>query len=250
MYTVIAYSESQDPNSVMVNVAAVEDQHVRVSGDKIYIGNLNKLIGAYACVGATGIEARLVSPSLRRVNPFYISPVDLAITPPADPALFWRGESPVSLDTNEALEAQNNAATAAAEYKTILVFLSDGVQSPLNGEIMTINATVTLALLAGEWAYSEITFPESLPVGMYSVVGARCIAAAAVGFRFVPIGAVNRPGGVCAALVNSKDPYNQRLGRLGEWFQFEQINPPGLEIISSAAAGSATYDIMLDVIKI
>ena len=249
MYTVIAYSESQDPAAVFAKMTGVPDQHMRVQGDKIYIGNLNKLIGAYACVGTAGVEARLVSPSIRRVNPFYIAPVDIVLTPPADPALFWRGESPVSLDTNEALEVENNSDPAAPEQQTVLVFLSDGVQTPVTGEIITINATVTLAQLIDEWAYGELLFPESLPVGMYSVVGARCVAAGAVGFRFVPIGGVNRPGGVCAALVNSKDPYNQRLGRLGEWFSFDSVTPPGLEIVSSVAAGSATYDVFVDVIK-
>ena len=250
MFSVHAFSESQDPAGVFAKMAAAEDRYLTTSGDKLYVGKLNKLIGAYACVGTTGVEARLVSPSLRKVNPFYVSPVDIVLTPPADPAMLWRGDNPVDLETNEALECENNSNPVAAEQQTVLVMLSDGVQAPVNGQIFTINATVTLALVAGAWAYSGITLPESLPVGRYSVVGAKVIAAAAVGFRFVPVGGENAPGGVCAALVNSKDPYNQRFGRLGEWLQFDSVTPPGVEIISSAAAGSAAYDVMIDVIQL
>lgn len=249
MFTTVAFSESQDEAGAMAKMAAVSDQHIKTSGDDLTIGQLNNLIGAYAAVGANGDEARLVSPSLRRTNPYFITPVELAIAPAADPAMMYHPDSPIALDVNEALNAENDANPAAAEQHTVVVFLSDGAIAAATGAIWTVNAHITLALVAGSWAFSEITFPDSLPVADYDVVGARLVSADAVAFRFVPVGQAHRPGGISASAVNGKDPYNQRFGRMGVWFSFNTVQPPGVEVISSAAAASATYELYIDMIK-
>jgi len=249
MFTLIAFSESIDPAGVMANLAAVPDQHVKTAGDYITVGALNQLIGAYACAGTVADEARLVSPSLRRTNPYFITPVEGAIAPSVDPLMIYHPQSPIPLDVNESLEAQHDGNPAAAEQLLTGVWLADGPQAPVSGEIFTINAHVTMALVVNSWEFSEITFPDSLPVADYQVVGARLVAAAGILFRFVPVGAINRPGGVSASAVNGKDPWMQRFGRMGVWFDFNTVQPPGVEVLGSAATGSATYELYLDVIK-
>lgn len=249
MFTVVAFSESQDEAGAMAKMAAVEDRHIKTSGDKITVGNLNQLIGAFAAVGTLGDEARLVSPSLRRVNPYYITPVELGLVPEATPAMLFHPDSPVPLDVNESLEAENDANPAAAEQHTVVVFLADGVQNPAVGAIQTINAHITTALVVGSWEFSEIVFPDSVPVNRdFDIVGARLVCAAGVAFRFVPVGESHRPGGLCVAASGNHDPWFQRMGRLGAWLTFNGVQPPGIEVLGSAAAASATYELYLDVI--
>lgn len=249
MFTVIAYSKSKDEAGIMVKLDAVSDQHVKTAGTTITVPMLNQIIGSYGCVGTLGDEARLVSPSLRRVNPLYITPLENAISPSADPLMMYHPSNPIPLDVNESLEAENDANPAAAEQHAIIVWLGDGVQTPITGEIFTVNAHITLAQVVDSWEFSEITFPDSLPVADYNVVGARLVAAGGIAFRFVPVGAAHRPGGICASLFNGKDPWNQRFGRMGNWFSFNTVQPPGVELLGSAAAGSATYELYMDVIK-
>lgn len=250
MFSLVAFSESIDPNGIHTRMAAVPDQTIRTTGDQVTIGEMNMIVGAYATVGTLGDECRLISPSLRRFNPLYITPVELALSPPTHSKMVYHGDNPIPLKTNEALEVENNSNPAAVEQQSVVVWLSDGPQVPVTGDIYTVNLNTTITLLAGEWAFAELDFPDSLPVGQYSVVGARCEVANGVAFRFAPIGSAVRPGGVCAPDVGGIDPYNQRWGRLGNWFEFNTVQPPGVEILSSAAAGAATYDIFIDVIPV
>ncbi len=248
-FTIVGFSESLDPAGAFVNLAAIIDQHVKTSGDYITIGEFNQIVAAYAAAGTGAAEARLISPSLRRTNPYYITPVEGDIAPLADPAMMYHPENPIPLDVNESLETEHNGNPAAAEQLATIVWLADGALTPITGEIFTVNAEITLAQVVNSWEFSEITFPDSLPVADYSVVGGRCAAAGAIAFRFVPVGASHRPGGVVAYAVETKDPFLQRFGRLGEWFTFNTVQPPGVEVLGSVAVGSTTYQIYIDLIK-
>ncbi len=249
MHTTIAWAEAHTPDGTLLKLDAVSDQHVKVSGEKFYLFDYNHLIGAMAYPGALALESRLVSPSLRRVNPFYITPVEIAIVPTQPLAAIYHPMSPIRLEVNEALELEIRATAGAAREATACAFLSPGALPPVNGEIFTINCEVTLALVLHVWQYSEITFPDSLPVGNYRIVGARAVIATGVVFRFVPVGEAHRPGGICAQDVDENDPDLQRFGGLGNWATFSTIQPPGIEVLCSTAAGSATYQVYIDAIK-
>ena len=249
MHTLVAFSESQDEAGVMAKIAAVPDQHIRTVGDGIIVPELNQILATVAFVGTTGDEARLIAPSLRRVNPLYITPLELILVPSPQPRVSYHGNNPIVLDVNETLEAENDANPAAAEQHTVGVFLGDSAISPLGGEIHTINAHVTLATVVDSWEFSEITFPDSLPVADYQVVGARLVCASGVLFRFIPVGGAHRPGGICAGLASGIDPEHQRFGGMGEWLSFNSVQPTSIEVLGSSAVGSATYEMYIDVIK-
>ncbi|MBA7590087.1 hypothetical protein ES708_32189 [subsurface metagenome] len=137
-----------------------------------------------------------------------------------------------------------------AEELVTGVFLAPGAVPPVNGEIFTLNCTADVTAVLHEWGYSEITFPDSLPVGNYRIVGARVCRANAVVFRFVPVGAAWRPGGICVQNADDLDPDLQRFGGLGNWFTFNSIQPPGIEILASSAAGGGAFEVYIDVIKV
>lgn len=247
-FTLIAFSESIDAGGIYANIAAVKDQTLKTAGDYIYVPIQNLVIGVLAMIGASGSVARINSPSLRRTNPYYVNPPVLGIVPSEGRDDVYFPQNPLVLTTNEPVETNIIADPAAAEQVTTLLWIADQPPQPVSGAVYTVRATITLAQLAGAWAFSELTFLDELPTGDYALVGARCVAAGGVGFRFVPIGYSERPGGVVAQTVGNRDPYGQRMGSLGEWFSFNTVQPPGVEMISSVAVGSATYNIYLDVI--
>lgn len=249
MFTLVAYSNAKDCLGVFTPLPAVPDQHVKTQTIYITVPIHNQIIGVYGLLGANGNDARLVAPSLRRTNPVYVQPAELVDVPSADPLMMFHPESPIPLDINESLEAEVDADNADVGQKTVGVWLSDGVQTPVHGEIFTVNAEVNVALVLDTWEFTEITFPDSLPVADYQVVGARLISASGALFRFVPVGKFNRPGGVSASAVNGKDPFLQRYGRLGVWFDFNTVQPPGLEVLGGAAVGAADLEMYIDLIK-
>lgn len=250
MFTTVAYSKNVDCLGVFTNVIPVPDQHVKTGVNDIIVGALNNLVAAYCLAGAAGLQARLVAPSLRRVNPYCIAPFELVSIPSLNPTMMYHPESPVPLDVNESLEAEIDATNADTAQKTVVVWLSDGVLTPTTGEIFTINAHVTVAGVLNVWTFAEITFPDSLPVADYAVVGARLRMTDCAAFRFVPVGAFNRPGGIGSHVLNQNDPWCQRFGRMGEWFQFNTVQPPGIEVLGGAAEGSATWELFIDAIKL
>jgi len=249
MHTTIAWQENQACDAGFTKHKAIEDQHIRIHLDKIYVGEFDHLIGEHACTGLQSSEVRLISPSLRRVNPFYITPVDAGITCKNSLGEIFHPQSPVKLDMNEALEVEIKCAAATTTEKTIAAFLAQGGIPPVHGEIFTINAEAIVVCAVDNWAYKELAFPDSLPVANYDVVGARVHCALGVFFRFVPVGAPYRPGGAVVVDSNANDPPLQRFGGLGKWFSFNTVQPPGIEILGTTGSGSTSVEILIDVIK-
>ena len=83
VFTLVAYSESQD-SATLVNVAALVDPHVRVVGDDIVVPSALPYVGGVYAIGADLTRAQLVSPSIRRRYPFEVTPIEIAAEP-ADP---------------------------------------------------------------------------------------------------------------------------------------------------------------------
>jgi len=248
-HTIIAWSQSLDEAATDTPLDAVEDPTVREAGDYIYVPELNNLIGAGAALGTTAVQAYLESPSLRALQFYYIEPIADALVLVGSNELLLHPLSPVVLRPTEGLRAYSNADPAAAEQHTIIAMLSDGPLSPITGEMIHIYATASITEAAGEWAEGELTFDQELATGRYQVVGARVRCGGnGIAFRFIPIGEVWRPGGVCVNAIDEKDPPLHRNGGLGAWFEFDNTTPPSLEVLASAAGGTSQV-LVIDAIK-
>lgn len=249
MHTLVAFSQSQDNVGVYDYMTAVVDQHVKTNGNDIIVPGLRALIGAASLLGATlPGNSRLVSPSIRRQNLRYITATHAGIVPSANSPKWLTPQTPYMLDVNESLNAQSDSNPAAAEQHSIMVVLADGPLNPIAGNMITVRGQITLALVAGAWTFSEINLIDDLPTGKYQCVGGRAVVAAGIAFRFIPVGGTWRPGGLTVPTVTGIEDPSQRNGALGLWFDFDTTQLPGVEIIGSAATGSATYDVFMDVL--
>lgn len=249
MHTTIAFSESIDEAGAWANWAAVPDQHIRTEGDFVYISEFNKIIGEKVLAGTVPDQVRLQSPSIRRINPYYINQLEAAIVQAGNVERAFHPDAAVSLETNEALELEANGNPAAGEQHTGIIFLASGGITPATGEIFPVHFTTTIVLAAGVWAFGELVLPDGLPVGNYDIVGARVESATSIAFRFVPVGGSHRPGGMCVPSNAFAEPRLQRRGGLGVWCSFNSVQLPGLEVIDSAATGSTALDGYFDLIK-
>ncbi len=250
-FTTVAFAENADAGGVFTTLNAVPDQHVTAVGVDIQVPAYNRIIGAMACVGNNaGARARIVSPSLRRVNPYHISPVNLGLVPADPPAIDMVSGRTVLLDLGENIEAEEDANPAALEQHAVAVWLADKDVTPVSGKIHTVRFTVLVAQAINAWTFAGIDTVDDLPAGNYAVVGARLVAAGGIVARLVPIGETSRPGFSVSQSVAHIDADLFRVGWLGEWFRFNTLQLPGLEILGSAAAAAATYDGYLDVIPL
>lgn len=234
-----------------LNLVAIPDQHKKTEGNFIYIDDWNKIIGFFALPGTTGAQVRLSSPSIRRVNPYYITKFETAVLHAG--AFELQGIFPdiaLPLEIGEGLEYEQYICADSEEIHGF-IFLASVVPDPIRGNIHTIRFSTEPARTVGTWSFSELTLIDVLPVGTYDVVGARLESDTGLCFRLVPVGGIHRPGGICVkatAASEDNDQDLQRYGGLGKWMTFSHGYLPGLEMVASAGAAKETIYGYLDII--
>lgn len=248
MFTMIGFYDAT-AHAALAAVDGIADPHVRVSGNDIYVPNLNKLLGYFA--GGSGCtEARLQSPSLRRVVNQRINPV----YPEALPANSYYGDRghffkamPRTLDIGEALNAYCLNVAATAEY--VFVWLMDKLDPLPAGEMVSIEADATITLIEGAWVNGALTFGQTLPAGRYAVAGLRAAKHECIAARLVFPDTSPRPGTLGRGHYYEHDFPETRYGGLGNWGEFEHDAPPTVDVIGSAAGAQAIV-FTLDLVQV
>jgi len=248
MFTTIAYRRvSAAAVEALTACAPFADATHRTEGNFTFVGLMNRLVWVYA--GGAGVDdARLDSPSLRRFVLPDLQPVDPAAEPAVAPRGYYNPDAPLALVQHEGLSALTDNNAAAANDSHVIIGLSDTPLTPVKGEIFTLRCTSATALVADTWSNVGLVFPQVLPVGKYQIVGGMAISANCIAFRFVPIGAANRPGGIGGDTYNAEGLPGQRHGGWGVWCEFDSTTPPSVDIYALAA--DATQEIYLDLIKV
>lgn len=245
-FTLVAFYESQTAATTLENVAAVADPHVRVEGDNIYVPIELPFLLAYYALSASLTQARLESPSLRRLSNIDIEPFDIATEPGTPPLLIDIHDVPKALEAREGLNLK--VTTSAAALPVGLVFLGSGPIAPVVGEVFTVKATASATLTAYAWTNGALTFEQTLPTGRYQVVGMRAKSAGLIAARLVFSGYGWRPGCIGHDAYNDVPNDVFRAGRLGVWGEFNHDVPPTVDFLSISA--DTTEEIWLDLIKI
>ncbi len=249
MFHLAAWYQSVDPAGAMVNLDGVREEMIFVSGKDIRVPTgLTNIIGATALENdASGTRAQVQSPTLRALANLDVEPVVLAATYGSPPEGVYHPEAPIPITADEALNfaVVSDPAAAAAHYGG--VWLADGAQQPVTGQVFTLRATATITQVAGAWVNGNLTFAQSLPAGTYAVVGMRARSADAVFARLVFPEQTARPGVMCVNAIGDLDPYWFRFGRTGIFGQFPHTNPPTLDVLGGA--GTAQY-IILDIVRV
>lgn len=245
-----AYSESLDPAGLSVNVAAVADDLLTVAGDDIIVpASFRQIIGFGASVadGTVDPQARLESPSLRGLYFPDIAPISEAASWESPPPIHVFGETPISLVTNEALQATMLSNPAAAVEHNVIVLLAEAAINPTKLLTRTVRATAAIAQAANTWTSGALTFSQNLPSGTYGVAGLRVLAATGIWARLLPVGGGLRPGAPVTTTVDGVDHPAFRRGGLGQWFTFDTTQPPQLEVLGGAAVAQ---EVFLDLVEI
>lgn len=250
MWTTVAFSESVATATTWTKVAAVPDQHIKTSGDSVYVSQYNRLLGGYACIDGAGLGARFVSPSIRRMAPVEISPITGALLPVSPIKTSIDPNSSIILEIDEQLEAEFYGTVGATVQNGIVAWLADSEITPVRGQIFTVRAQITLAIVAGVWTYSVLSFVSDLPVGTYDIVGFDVVAGEGMIARLVPVGGTNRPGVPVRQDVDDIILDNRfRYGNMGVFCTFPHNNVPGVEVFGLTPEASDTYECLVDLIQ-
>lgn len=250
MFSLHAFDSSIATTSTAAyaNVVPVADQIATVSGNLLYVGGLNQLLGAFTLSANIG-RSKLESPTLLNFAPLMIAPYIKSALPTQYENEMVQMASPIKLTTNEALQAYALSATSGSDAQTLVgVLLGDGAQAPVSGEIHTVRATFTSSATADSWQNGAITFDTVIPAGSYDVVGARAEGSHLKVFRLVFQGNTTvRPGTLAALGADGADLPGARYGGWGTWGTFDQFTPPSVDHITDGT--SETVSLYLDLIK-
>ena len=251
-FHVAAFAEQIAASGTFQPIAAVADDQLFTAGDDVRVpAGLPFLLAAFA-IGAAQSRARIVAPSLRAFANYEIAPKVISEAIPVDdPAgLITMVRDPLPLAVGESVNYETDGgAGAGVGMQTGVIFLGDGPALPVSGQIRTIRATAAIAGTEIVWTSGALTFSEDLPAGIYQVVGARCEADNPGAFRLIFVAGGPRPGSLACLGDEGAEVPGSRRGDWGMWGQFDTNQPPTLEILSLAGAGSAQV-LYLDIMRV
>ncbi len=198
---------------------------------------------------ADPVRARLRTPSFRQITTPFIRPIGTAIVPTDDPNVADYRSNPLRFRGLEEIEflAEHTAVGAAVVVGVAAVSRGALLNMP-QGDVYTLRATSTTTLTAGAWTQAAQTFQDTLPQGIFSVVGGWIQGATAIAFRLIFEDQIDRPGGLGAAALGSRAAPLFRMGGLGIWGRFNSNRMPNVEILANAADTSA--ELYLDIIRV
>ena len=248
MQHLAGWYESVDQNAVALDIAAMPDEAVTVSGNFVRCPDdlPNLLAAAFVSASTDFTRARVESPTLRQLANFDILPVNRIATPESNPAIAYLGSNPQPLTAGEDISFNTNTNNVGVVDIYGAVWFGDAPVQPVNGEIFTVRATAAITQLVGVWTNGALTFSQDLPVGTYDVVGLRVQAAGLVFGRLVFVGDPFRPGVLGAITAAAIDVPSARYGRGGLLGTFNQRNPPTLDVVGITGTAQEVY---LDLIK-
>ncbi len=247
-----AFAEQIAASGTFQAIAAVADDQLFTSGDDVRVpAGLAFLLAAFS-IGSAQTRARIVAPSLRAFANYEIAPKIIGESIPAAEMVRLRTMviDPLPLAVGESVNYESDGGAAAGVgMQTGVIFLGEGPVLPVSGQIRTIRATAAIAGTEIVWTSGALTFSEDLPTGVYQVVGARCEADNPGAFRLIFVAGGPRPGSLASLGLKGAEVPGARGGGWGVWGQFDTNQPPTLEILSLAAAGTAQV-LYLDIMRV
>jgi len=253
MYTTVGWLQSVDPAGVFVQLSALADQHVRVTGPDIQCPLLNQVLalsgGAESTVAPT---MRFISPSQRRKTSTSLAPLNtasaLAVEPASPVAMVDLRNNPIPLVVGEQLNAELLSNPAAAQVQWMFAFLGDVSPVAPAGQMFTVRATSATPLVLNSWTNVAIVLAEDLPRGRYALVGLLPISTGMIAARAVFVGGGWRSGVMGNDSVSDIGSTLFRYGGMGIMGEFEDTDPPTIDAVSISS--DATQEYFLDLIQL
>jgi len=249
VFHLCAWEESIDPAGALTAINAIREQMLFTSGDDIRVPTLLPfLIGAAATANdASASRAQIQSPSLRILANLDVEPIVQALVFGSPPEGSFHPETPIPLVADEAINFAFLSDPAAGVIHRGFVFLADGPQAPVSGQMFSLRATSAITLVTGTWVNGDLAFAQTLPAGRYQIVGMRARGTNLVAARLVFPEQVARPGVLAVNAIADRDPSVFRYGRPGVMGEFPHTNPPTVDCLG-VTDSAQTY--IFDLVKV
>lgn len=245
-FHLIAYYQVAIANALNVKMASVPDTIFTAvpSGNLVCPQPANIVLAAG--LGANLSRLRLNTPKYRSISLPSLCPINTSLTVPSPYNLVDLRDMPLAINAVDEIEVDSSNSSGSTDVEAALLWVKFG-DVPYNpGTILRVRATASITCAAGTWVNGTMALDQTLPAGIYAVMGFIPIGTNLAAARLVfPTGAY-RPGALAlnAAGGNISPVFNKQ--GLGCWGQFESINLPSVDCLSTGTC--TTQEFYLDLV--
>lgn len=241
MHTLTAFYGSITNNVTDTLVPAIADQIGTVMDQRYMFSRPRQLLQAFAGV-PNGTAVRVDAPSFNGYIRPVINPIDADATLGGNlpPLVQYNGRG-VDLPSGENIGPLVTRAGAAAADCAILLWHTGGFRPAPSGKCLTVRATSSNTGASGGWRLQPLTFDQSLPNGTHAVIGMTAFGTNVLAARLVFPNQVERPGTLANVDQSSWVYPSLRFGSQGLFGQFNNLNPPQVELLSYGTMTTQVY---------
>lgn len=216
------------------DVPAVVDDILTIQNNHFVLSKPLNLISAW--VGSPTLSrAKIASPSMRQIVSPYVRPINVAALPANNPNVWLLHHNPFTINWGEEIQVLGTAAPGTTERFTALIWLAEQIQPQTMGNMIPLRFTSTTAAVAFSWTTITLTFADTLPSGVYSMVQSECQSTNAVAHRWIISNQLYRPGHLSFAALGSRLPNAIGMGQLGQMGTFRSNDLPRLQVLANVA---------------
>lgn len=214
-----------------------------------YLPQVDWQLNAFVGMAGALPRFRLISPTLRQVTTPFVTPLETALTPATRPGVADYRNYPLTLKALEEFQVNAQQTSGGTARVNALAAVSIGPITPAPGGMMyTLRGSSTTAAVANTWTQIAMAWNDTLPAGVYSVVGIVGFGTSDYAVRVVFEDSRWRPGGICLATENLIGSSVFLKGGLGEFGRFNANRMPNIEILCNGT--TAVHTVYMDIVRI
>lgn len=234
----------------LVDMPAVPDPAVTLTNNNHVVFESDIQAQLFYSFGQTDItQVQFQTPRLRPIALPSIRPFDAAVAPSTRPPVSNYKRSPLMLNKIDENSMQVSFTTGTSGHIYYAgAWFTDGNVSPAQGMVYSMNFTASITAVQQQWTPGVMTFQQTLPAGLYAVVGLDVWGTNLAFARLIFPRQQWRPGilaGGSAAFIQAPC---FRTGELGNYGTFQSYAQPQLDVFA-IGANSAQAGI-LDLVKV
>lgn len=236
--------------ATLVDMPAVADPAVTLNQNNHVIFERDINAQLFYAFGQSDItQVQFQSPKLRPIALPSVRPFDTGTTPTTRPPVANYKNNPLMLNAIDENSMQLSASTfTSGNSYYAATWFNDKNTAKSQGMVYSINFSAAITAVAGAWTNGVITLAQTLPAGLYAVVGMDVYGTNLAFARLIFPRQQWRPGILCGGVAGFINAPCFRTGELGDYGVFQSYAQPQLDIFA-IGANSAQHGI-LDLIKV
>lgn len=240
MWHTCAYAASVANSGTNVTLNALADSVMRIGPQNGFVLQEDMMLLTAIFYPNNGTGARLNSPKFAQFGPIQITPV-MSSNKNVNGLLVatWPYRAPTFRNQEEVYATIDTGGTAAAE-ETLVACYSNGIDQIPPGEELTFKITSTTAAVANAWTLLTFSFSQTLPEGLYALIGSELQSTNAQAHRWTFWNQFYRPGFPSTAAYTDQQWAGMRDYRMGLAGKFSNVTPPQLEVLCNGTDNSHT----------